>query len=104
MKKSLTEYVSALTGTDMEAFEDIIVTKYKKFLKFYEIIKEYSDNVTELEYEFSDDNTLSVNVSFDKDIKIDKDELISDMESSGYVVEKSKIKSKKIKLKITYDE
>ena len=106
MKKSLTDYISALTGTSVETFEDLIGNKYRKFLNFFEIVKDYSEYIKTMEYEFTENgDTLSVKITFTKDVALDdKKELINEMKESGYSVEKSKLKAKQMKLKITYKE
>ena len=67
MKKSLTDYISALTGTSTEMFEDLIENKFRKFLKFFEIVKDYSEYIKKLDYEVSDKDALIVKIEFTKD-------------------------------------
>ena len=105
MKKSLTDYISALTGTSTEMFEDLIGNKFRKFLKFFEIVKDYSEYIKKLDYEVSDKDALIVKIEFTKDVSLDdKKDLISEMKESGYSIEKSKLKSKHLELKIIYKE
>lgn len=104
MKKSLTEYASSLSGSNIDIFEEIIKKKYRKFIKFFQLMKDYNDSISKLEYEFSDANTLSVNVKFKKSVKMDeKQELISSWKKSGYSV-KYVLGDKKMKLDIVYPE
>lgn len=104
MKKSMTDYVSALSGSNMEVFEDIIANKYRKFVKFFKIMKDYSEYITKLNYEFSDKNTLSIEITLTKGISLDdKKELLDDMRSKGYEIS-AKIKGRKIRMDITHSE
>ena len=101
--KDKTTVFGALTK---ETFEDLIGNKYRKFLNFFEIVKDYSEYIKTMEYEFTENgDTLSVKITFTKDVTLDdKKELINEMKESGYSVEKSKLKAKQMKLKITYKE
>jgi hypothetical protein len=104
MKQSLTEYASALSGSSIELLEEIVGTKYRKFIRFYEILKDQSEAIKKMEYEFSDKTELSVNVTFTKSVSLDsKQDLIAKMEQAGYQIS-SKIDGKKMKLKIKYKE
>ena len=104
MKKSLTEYASALSNSRMEVLEELICKKYRKFIRFFRLMKDYSEYITKLDYEFTDKDTLSINVSFKKSIKLDeKIELIEEMEEQGYNIS-FKIKGKQMKLVIVHEE
>lgn len=104
MKKSLTDYAASLSGSNIEILEEIIEKKYRKFVKFFNLMKDYTDAISKLEYEFSDETTLSVKMSFTKSVKLDeKKELISDWEKSGYNVDYD-ISGKKMKIVITHPE
>lgn len=102
MKKSLTEYVSALAESDMGKLEEIIDKKYRKFIKSFQLIKEHWVSIEKVKYEVSDSDTLSISISFTKSVKID-DKLIKEMRDSGYEVEYV-ITKKKMKLKIKKKE
>lgn len=104
MKQSLTDYAVALSGPSIELLEEIIGTKYRKFIRFYEILKDQSASIKKMEYEFTDKSELSVNVTFTKSVSFDdKKDLIAKMEKAGYKIT-SKITGKKAKLKIKYNE
>ena len=104
MKKSLTEYASALSGSSIECLEEIVGKKYKKFIRFYDILKDQSEYIKKMEYEFTDIDELSVSVTFTKSVSLDdKKDLISEMKKAGYKID-AKITGKKVKLKITYKE
>lgn len=104
MKNTLVDCFCSLTGSDVDIFEDIIGKKYKKFLKLFSIITDYADEIKKMKYEMSDPDSLSVKIEFDKPIKIEKEDLITELESLGYKVEKTKVKSKNVKIKISYKE
>ena len=104
MKKSLTEYASVLSGSSINCLEEIVGKKYKKFIRFYAILKDQSEYIKKMEYEFTDIDQLAVSVTFTKNVSLDdKKDLISDMKKAGYKID-SKITGKKVKLKITYKE
>lgn len=104
MKKSLTDYAASLSGSNIEILEEIIDKKYRKFVKFFNLMKDYTDDISKIEYEFSDDTTLSVKIEFTKSVKLDdKKELISSWEQSGYQIDYT-ISGKKMKVEIIYPE
>lgn len=104
MKKSLTDYAASLSGSNIEILEEIIEKKYRKFVKFFNLMKDYTDSISKLEYEFSDETTLSVKITFTKSVKLDeKKELIAGWSKSGYDVDYD-ISGKKMKLVITHPE
>jgi hypothetical protein len=104
MKKSLTDYAAKLSGSNIELLEEIVGTKYRKFIRFYEILKDQTDSIKSMEYEFSDKTELSATVTFTKSVSLDnKKDLIAKMEKAGYTIT-SKITGKKVKLKIQYEE
>ena len=104
MKKSLTEYASVLSGKKLSTLEEIVGMKYKKFIRFYEIITDQSDYIKKMEHVFTAIARLAVDVIFTKAITLDdKKELIHELKDVGYKID-SKITGKKVKLKITYKE
>ena len=104
MKKSLTEYASALSCSSIERLEEIVGRKYKKFIRFYAILKDQSEYIKKMEYEFTDIDELSVSVTFTKNVSLDdKKELIAEMKEASDKID-SKSTGKKVKLKITYKE
>ena len=104
MKKSLTDYAASLSGSNIEILEEIIAKKYRKFVKFFNLMKDYTDDISKIEYEFSDDATLSIKIEFSKSVKLDdKKELIAGWKKSGYDID-YKISGKKMKLVIIYPE
>lgn len=104
MNKSLTDYAASLSGSNIEILEEIIKKKYRKFVKFFNLMADYTEFISKFEYEFSDESTLSINVTFTKAVKMDdKKDLIAEWKKSGYGVE-STISGKKMKVVITYAE
>lgn len=104
MKQSLSEYASSLANSDIDVLEDLISKKYRKFIKFFALIRDFSEYIQKLDYEFDADDVLSVKITFSKQVDLDdKKELISDMKKSGYKVD-SDISGKKMKLTIKYAE
>ena len=104
MKKSRTEYASILSCSKIEYLEEIVGMKYKKFIRFYEILKDQSEYITDMKYDITDIDELSATIVFTKNVSLDdKKDMISEMESAGYKID-SKITGKKVKLKIKYKE
>lgn len=104
MKESLIDYATSLSNQNIDVLEDLIIKKYRKFIKFFHLIRDFTPSIKKMEYDFADKETLSITITFTKSIKLDtKKDLISDMEKSGYKVN-SKITGKKVKLTIKYKE
>lgn len=64
MKKCMTNYLFALSESDYEKLRDIICHKYRKFRKFYKLLRDYSKFIIALEYEDSDAGQLKINIKF----------------------------------------
>ena len=47
----MSEYIKALTDDDFSILEEIIQCKYRKFIKFYWMIKEHSDMIIDMVYD-----------------------------------------------------
>ncbi len=103
MKQSMTEYISVLSSNEFDIFEEIVQKKYKKFKKFFYLMKENSDLIDKMEYKFTDSSNLSVILTCSKAPKKLKKELLDELESIGYIVN-HEIKGKKINIEIEYDE
>jgi hypothetical protein len=104
MKESLTDFASEVSGSDIAILEDIIEKKYLKFKKFFDLMRSYTDDIKNLEYEFSEDDVLSIEVTFKKKVTLDdKKELISNWKDAGYDVS-HKIDGKKMKIDIAHNE
>lgn len=50
MKKSMTNYLYALSEDDMDVLYEIIAMKYRKFIRLYWLLKDFSDNIIKLKY------------------------------------------------------
>lgn len=104
MQKSLTDCAAFLSGSNIDILEEIISNKYRKFIKFFKLIEDYADDITALEYEFTDEASLSAKINFKKSIKFEeKKELISNWKKAGYDVD-YEITKKKIKITIVHQE
>lgn len=95
----MTEYLSSMSGNKIEKLESIIENHYNKFIIFYNVVKDYSDDCKAFEYEFTLKNKLEVEIKFKKDTVID--DIVSNiqktLDDNGY---NGKIKSKNSKVKI----
>lgn len=104
MKASLTDYASALAAEDPAIIEELIGKKYRKFIRFFALLRDYTDDIVKLKYELSGKDSLSVQITFTKEVSLsEKKELIDEMRENGYEVEEKKNK-KKMKLSITHVE
>ena len=65
MKKSMTDYLYALSDNSYDTLYDIMSSKYRKFICVYWLLKDYSDNITMLKCkEKTDKDKLKITVSF----------------------------------------
>ena len=105
MKKSISEYAIALTSSNTELLEELIGKKYKKFIRFYRLLSDYSDYIKKFDYEISGrKDELTATITFEKSVCLDeKKEFIAEMRRSGYEVN-SKKQGKKMRLQIFYVE
>ena len=72
MKKSITDYLYALSENDYDSLYEIISQKYRKFVRVYWLLKEYSDNIIAFKYkEKTDKDKLKITASF-SGIDVDK--------------------------------
>lgn len=72
MKKSMTNYLYALSEDDMDVLYEIIAMKYRKFIRLYWLLKDFSDNIIKLKYkEKTELNVLKIVVVF-SNIDVDK--------------------------------
>lgn len=104
MKATLTEFISVLSKKDRKILEDLLSNKYRKFIKFFYLVKDYTESIDKIKYNFSDKTVLNVDITFKKKVDIDlKKDLLESMEEHGYSIE-HKLTDKKLKMVITYDE
>ena len=71
MKKSTSEYVTALSDDNFEILEDIFTNKYRKFVQLYWLISGYSDYISSLSYKETKKEVLKVDLTLAK-LKVDK--------------------------------
>lgn len=65
MKKSMTDYLYALTENGYDDLYNIISQKYRKFIRIYWLLKDYTDNIIMLKYkEKSEKDKLKITVTF----------------------------------------
>lgn len=104
MKKSMTNYLYALSEDDMDVLYEIIAMKYRKFIRFYWLLKDFSDNIIKLKYkEKTELNVLKIVVVF-SNIDVDKicKKLNSNLDDSDNItIESTK---NEINIKILKDE
>lgn len=104
MKASLTEYIKQLSGNELSILEEIISKKYRKFINFFSLVQDISDDIISLKYNFTDDSTLDIELGLKKSVSKDmKDDIFKELELSGYKIEMKK-SNKKLKMIIIYDE
>lgn len=104
MKADMIEYIKALSDKNYELIEEIVVKKYKKFINFFELVRDYGDDITNLKYNLSDDNILDVTITMKNNIKKSiKKEMVNELEKIGYIIDVD-IKKRKLNIKITYTE
>ena len=63
MKKSMVDYMNTICDRDFVALKKIINHKFRKFRSFYWLLKDYTEDITELYYYDDEDlNTLKISV------------------------------------------
>lgn len=61
----MTDYLYALSENDDDILYEILSKKYRKFIRIYWLLKEFSDNITFLKYkEKTEKEKLKITVSF----------------------------------------
>ena len=105
MKKDLVDYLNALSSSDFDILEKIISLQYRKFVRFYKLVSEYSGIISKVKYEFNSPSSLDVVLNCDtkKNLGSIKKELESSMEKSKYDGEIKLIK-KNMYISLTLDE
>lgn len=71
MKKSMPEYISALSDNNYEILEEIMEKKFHKFRQLYWLIKDYSDYTSSLSYKVTKHDVLKVDMTLEK-LKVEK--------------------------------
>lgn len=86
MSKSMPDYINMLSHGDLDVLEHIISHQYKKFIRFYKLISDYSDIIEEIEYQFTQPDALDISIAFSKNSNASdiKKELKNSMTVYGY--------------------
>ena len=79
-------YINDMTSGDLETLEKIISLQYKKFVRFYKLIKEYSGLISKLKYEFNSASSLDILLYLEtkRDPEKIRDEIECSMRESEY--------------------
>ena len=105
MKKDMLEYIDGLASGDLETFEQIISHQYKKFVRFYRLVENYSSYINSLKYEFNSPVSLDVILVLNTNKNADKikPELELSIENSDYTGTVD-IQGKNLHISIEFDE
>jgi hypothetical protein len=104
MKADLVKYICALSENSSDVIEEIVGKKYRKFTNFFELVREYGDDIIRLQYNLSDGEILDVTITMKCNVKNDISEIMkSDLEQLGYKVA-SEIIKRKLHIVLVYDE
>ena len=104
MKPDLVEYLGMMSDHKFDNIEEIIDKKYRKFISFFELVRERSDQITDLKYNLSDEDTLDVTITMTRNVKESiNEEMKQELEEAGYTVITS-INKKKLSIILQYEE
>lgn len=104
MKPDLVEYLGMMSEHKSDNLEEIIDKKYRKFISFFELVKERSEQITNMKYNLSDEDTLDVTITMRSIIKDSiNEEIKNELEEIGYNVTTS-INKKKLSIILQYAE
>ena len=104
MKADLVEYLGMMSEHKSDNLEEIIDKKYRKFISFFELVKERSEQITNMKYNLSDEDTLDVTITMRSIIKDSiNEEIKNELEEIGYNVTTS-INKKKLSIILQYAE
>lgn len=104
MKKSMVDYLYALSENSYDTLYEIMSSKYRKFIRVYWLLKDYSDYIIALKYkEKTEKEKLKITVTF-SGIDVDEvaDKLKADLNPSDEV--KIKVDKNNIDIDIHRDE
>ena len=62
MNKTIPEYITALSNSDLELLEKLMCKKYRKLRDFYYLISKYHDYLKSITYKETKDDELKINV------------------------------------------
>lgn len=69
MREDMAEYLNAMTMGDLDTLEEIISHQYRKFVRFYKIVKRYSSSIAKLKYDFRGSSSLDVVLILEKGVE-----------------------------------
>lgn len=101
----MTEYLNALTSSDLETLDQIITLQYRKFIRFYRLIEDYSGIIKKVKYSFECPESLDILIVFDtkRDMDKIKEELLLAMNEKSYNGD-IKVEKKNMYMSISLDE
>lgn len=105
MKKDMAEFINSICSNDITLLEQLITKQYRKFIQFYTVVKEYANLISAIDYSFSSDTSLDLDLTFDTKKKLDT--IMTDIKersiSNGYNIEMSSDK-KQISMTVFLEE
>lgn len=72
-------YINELSGNDFEVLEELFIDKYNKFIHLYWLLKEYSENIANLQYNNSSKDELNISM---KVVNIKPSSIIEELSNS----------------------
>jgi len=105
MNKDYFSYVNDMTEGNLESLYQLISLQYKKFVRFYNLVKDYSSIVSKIKYEFKSSSSLDVEIYFNtkrklENIKEEFDEKILNSDYTGNI----EVGKNKLLMSIILDE
>ena len=105
MEKNYFSYVNEITEGNLESLYQLISLQYKKFVRFYSLVKDYSSLITKVKYEFNSPSSLDVVLYFQTTkklatIKKEFDDKIANSDYSGTI----EVGKNKLSMSIVLDE
>lgn len=106
MKKNMIEYINSMSEGKLDTLGTIISLQYKKFIQFYKLVSEYSDDISKVSYQFNSSSSLDVGITFENKCNVDdiSDNILNSMEKSKYDGNLTKIDKKNILMNIYLEE
>lgn len=105
MERDMCKYINSLTQSDMSTLEMIISHQYRKFIRFYRLIEDYSELINNVKYEFHSTSSLNVSLVFSSKKGLDglASTINEQMKTNGYDGD-ARVDKKTILLRIKLDE
>lgn len=81
MKTDMSIFMNACTSGDVDTFDRLLNHHYRKFTRFYKVLKEYASLITKIKYEFKTKYTFEADVIFDtkRNMEVIKRDVESEM-------------------------